>query len=255
MSEPLVVVTWNLNGLSDEPELLPTRAALALREIQPHRPHIIMFQELVWPLEEVLFPRLKALGYRPIHTVDQVDLATYYIGMYTRLPGICRKKPFAAGSDMNRYLLNAALEWRGEPLGAMTSHLESTAEGCAPELRCAQAREVLTTLGVCPRGVFGADTNLRVAEWSQLAPMMHAQGIRDAWVERGMPRATQYTWNCQRNDTLRRMRDPKPKMRLDQVWCKGLRCVSFELLGTTRVDDFIRFASDHFGILAKFEPL
>lgn len=253
----LLVASWNLNGLSDEPELLQSRMAAAARELLQHRPHLILVQEVTTEVEAVLTPLLTGGGYRNLQPQPPPFAAHYYVTIYSRLSGeaACRPLQFTTPTFMGRYLLNAAVQWRGKLLGVSTSHFESggaASFSSSPDLRVGQAQEVLATMGQCPHAIFGGDTNLRVAEFTSLSAFMQYHRVFDAWTAVGHPAETKFTWDCKKNDTLKGM-TVKPCMRLDHLWFRGLKCRSFELLGTRRLGSIIKFPSDHFGILARFE--
>ena len=254
-SDQLVVISWNLNGISEEENLMPQRATAALREMMQHHPHVIMIQELTDEMENILTPKLISLGYTNLQPKPPDYAAHYYVTVYTRLPGeaVCRPRPFQTTSCMGRYLLNCAVTWQGKPLGLLTSHLESGQASVlanSPRMRVGQAQEVIKTLAKCSVGIFGGDTNLRVAEGRELEPLMMSSGVNDAWIQIGSPYASKYTWNMKTNDNLDIRNGPI--MRLDQFWIKGLQCKSFQLIGTTRYGDIVKYPSDHYGILAKF---
>ena len=251
---PLAVLSWNINGLTDEPHLLRRRLAAAREIIAEKMPHIVLLQELTDDVLEIIRPAMLGLGYAPLAEGRPAFVpAPYYAGAYTRLPALAAAaRPFRSVSHMGRHLHTATVQWRGRPLGVFTAHLESLKQGA--DARLAQGEEVVEAMAQHARSVFGADTNLRVPEYNKLEKRMRPQGIKDAWTAAGAANATKYTWNMVVNDSLNfEGASFKPKCRYDMLWARGLRCVSFELVGDQRLSDELKFPSDHFGILGHFE--
>ena len=241
-SSALKVVSWNLNGLSEEQRDPRTEAALTeillgipmkklLAGASPKTPpDVVMLQEVVARTYHAhLRPHLRAAGFSIFP--EEPPQRSYFEVIAVRDRPIleAHSRPFA-DSALGRYLTTVRIE----QLTLMTAHLESLKSGSAD--RISQASHILWRLGSTPRSLFLGDTNLRESEWSAL----HSDGITDAWVAAGSDPSQKSTWGHR-----------GAACRFDRAWSHGLRVRSFGLLGTTFVEGLGQPPSDHRGICVQ----
>lgn len=239
MSDPIELVTWNLNGLDDD--ALDERTEVAMFTILlgappevalaggPPRPppDLVLLQEVVdRSLRAHIAPHLRAAGYQLFPT-EPPDRGYYEV--------IAVRGRAVLGADVLRFPRSgqgrALLRVRLPGLTVFTAHLESLSAGAA--VRLEQAAFALDQLRAAGPAVFGGDTNLRDPEWAKL----DATGVRDAWEDAGSPRALRATWNT---------------ARYDRVWTAGgAACVGFERIGGTPLASTGCTPSDHLGVRVR----
>lgn len=270
------MLTWNLNGfvrdrdllagLTRERHPLAERMQAAVDVILVERPNVVLLQECSQAVDAEVAPRLLDAGYRSLITLTSAVTDTYrkrrdlYPTMYANLPGEATVQPFACGSPSGRYMITGRVEWRGSFVGVITAQFDCA--NAATQQRNLQAIEVLKMLLEHKRAVFGGDTNLRKTEMQLLRKAMKqvdGNYCTDVWYERyaadpSAAQSTQFTYDRKLNDlvSLSASGSWQPRYRRDHVWERGLHCHKFRLVGTKRLDDRLKFPSDHFGIVADF---
>lgn len=250
------VLTWNTDGL--ELTALDQRAeALCLQTllVRPWHPHVVMLQEVVARTFHAHFkPHFQAAGFElypssPPDT-DYFDLLAWRAPL-ERIDA--RRIPFD-NSVMGRALTEAELRVGEHEIRVVTSHLESLRESSVA--RIGQLYTVAEhLLGWDGPAVFGGDTNLREAEWKEVAS--RHPDLRDAWEGAGSPERARYTWEPGENPNIRVKPGPKRGggMRFDRVLTNAhLVAKGIETIGKIEVEGTGgRFVSDHYGVVARVD--
>ena len=245
------LVTWNLNGLSEQ--ALNLRFEVALHEtllgarieellrgkkpIQP--PSLILLQEVTEAGFFALKPHLKAgsFDYFPRQPPDR----GYFELVAVRAP--------CSIVEAHSELLPETLYGRwlhqlevATPLGSktiFTAHFDSGPEKRVSEIREVQTRAVLERLN--QDAVFGGDTNLRDHEW--MAAAEGAPLVQDAWEAAGADERHRFTWH-----------GAGRRARFDRVWTStNLTVLGFETFGGAYVSGLGQPPSDHLGLRVKFK--
>lgn len=236
----LHLTTWNLNGLDPADLDVRTEAACLALLLRPDPPDVVMLQEVVgrsWHAH--LKHHFAAAGYVPVPAdPPRATRSEYFCVLLVRktLPiEHSGADPFP-GSEMGRQLVWATIDWSGRSALVATSHLESGREASA--IRVAQLGAVVDGL-LTHEGpaVFGADTNLRVAEEARVPRL---DEVTDAWVAAGSRKDDRATWPSV-------PRDRRPGARFDRVLVKGCDVTSFAVAGQ-RAPGLPGAPSDHLRI-------
>ncbi|XP_075239129.1 tyrosyl-DNA phosphodiesterase 2-like isoform X2 [Convolutriloba macropyga] len=262
----LRIMTWNVDCLSEK--LLKSRMIAIFNEIKSRKPDIVMLQEIIDPVLMSLYDVFLKdfLVYKP-----DTDFG-YFVVM------LVRKSTFSnvnfhtikyTASDMGRNLIRCDAEFLGIPMSFYTTHLESTKAVYQTRVKqLQQCVNEMTGNDVAQFKLLAGDLNLRDAELTTVEKM---SSIKDAWIESGSVKESQYTWDMSVNDNLENMKNSKVKCRFDRVYyisekhtsysnevgadekCNDrLELKSFELIGKERLGCGM-FPSDHFGILTDFK--
>lgn len=182
----LSLVTWNLFGLEPLQRDVRTEAA-CMGLLLEDPPDIVCFQEVIdRTLVAHLRPHFSNAGYA--HVVQPAS-TEYTCALFVRSPLALMSagvRPFPS-SQMGRALLEATVDWNGQPVLILTAHMESLKSGSAA--RREQLARIRQRLETHPGpALFAGDTNLRDAEVGDLGT------LRDAWEVAGSP-ADRFTWS------------------------------------------------------------
>lgn len=235
------VVTWNLNGLEPvdlgprtEGALFTMLLGATLEEIVEtgptvEAPAVLLLQEVVdTSFHAHIAPHLKAAGYRLFP--EQPPERSYFEVIAVRAPIQHASTERFARTGMGRALTRVEIPG----LTLFTGHLESLGPGRPARLE--QTAFVLDALASCDGpALFGGDTNLRKAEWSDV-PV--PPGITDAWEVLGSSKASANTWG---------------RARYDRFWLKDLRPTSLSLVGAGPLPATGTPPSDHRGVRVSVE--
>ena len=97
--------------------------------------------------------------------------------------------------------------------------------------------------------IFGGDLNTRDSD------LASTEGIQDMWIQLGIRKEVEFTWDMQRYYNLELVATSKykPRLRFDRLYIrhgadKAVRLLKFELVGLVKVAECQKYPSDHFGI-------
>lgn len=207
-------------------------AAMQGRPLKP-LPELLLLQEMTRRAWVSAFSgHLKAAGFvsYPEVPLDRED----HCLLAVRPPWSFVKVEFRdfENSPLRRQALWATLRHAdGTEVCVCTAHMESLRSG--GDARLSQAREIDQWLHEVPAGIFVGDTNLRRAEWEDLAPDFRS---KDAFEVAGRPSQARHTWL---HEASRR------GYRFDRAWLRGVELGQFWLRKPPRN------ATDHFGVEIK----
>eukprot|EP01147_Barroeca_monosierra_P011157 gene11157-3215_t len=280
------IVSWNINGLTDNPSLLLPRIRAMIDLVAKLNVDVVLLQEVTPDIFKQLSDDMNSRGYfscdeppnmpPPSHSIMEMlglkmsDISSasldtitphYFTSMYVRKATIAllesNRDPFE-DTVMMRDL--ASMDIRHSPtkqrIWIGNIHLESGQKASAT--RCSQLKASLKALDHHVIGLVAGDTNLRDSESNRVKKDFSKERIDestaacivDTWEALGSDSSTRYTWDMLVNDTLQ-MSGRTPRMRFDRCFSKNLSPVRFKLLGTER-DPILGFISDHFGICVDF---
>lgn len=246
----LSMISWNVDGL--DTDQLGERARGLCSYIVLYTPDVVFLQELIPPYVQYL--KKRAVSYLLIEGGED----SYFTGMMlkkSRLKFLGSEIISYPTTQMMRNLLVAQVDFRGQKLCLMTSHLESC-KGHAEE-RMKQLRVVMKRMREAPDDVtvlFGGDTNLRDPE---VAKVGLPPTVCDVWERLGKEEHCRYTWDT-KNNTNKAV-NYVSRCRFDRIY---FRPASKE--GVTRLapDHMVlvgldklecgRYTSDHWGIYCSF---
>ncbi|XP_070702558.1 tyrosyl-DNA phosphodiesterase 2 [Pempheris klunzingeri] len=246
----LSLISWNLDGL--DTDNLPERARGLCSYLVLYTPDVVFLQELI--PSYVLYLKKRAVSYLIIEGGEE----GYFTGMMLKKSriGFMESEIVAyPTTQMMRNLLVAQVNFKGQKLCLMTSHLESC-KGHAEE-RMKQLRVVMQKISVAPDDVtvlFGGDTNLRDTE---VAKVGLPRSVCDVWERLGKQEHCRYTWDTKANNN--KTVPYISRCRFDRVYFRpatkdGVPCLApdhFALVGLEKLDCG-RFTSDHWGIYCSF---
>lgn len=236
MSEPLRVLTWNVDGLNTTRlgarmekiclEILiggDLRAAMEGRPVPPP-PHVVALQEVVHIAQRGYFAKHFAAAGFSFYPEDRPGISEYWEMIAVRAPWRivhAERAPFDY-SPLGRALTRLELAHEdGREITVLTAHMESLRSGHGPRL--AQAAEIDAAM----KGrdaVFMGDTNLRESETRELS-----LSLRDAFEELGRPKRAAHTWWPEESDR---------GFRFDRVWLSGaLRATALKTRRRTKLSD------------------
>jgi len=274
----LRVLTWNVWF---QPVELRKRIEAIGKIIREKDPHIIFLQEVTPEIMEVIFKSewfLKS-GYKCGQNILALLQLPYFVLVISKLAfrmhGFTNK---FINSGMGRYLRLDFLKFKGVPITAASTHLESPvgpwmqggrADMFAPE-RKAQLRQSFQVIGEkCTKGdfcIFGGDMN-----WNDVLKRKRNDGLlplppgwKDCWLEdpthKGDPG---FTYDARSNAML----SGYLQNRLDRIFWKGesLSLNRIEMVGKDQIPGLTYLKktkstektlpvlpSDHYGLLAHF---
>eukprot|EP00049_Salpingoeca_infusionum_P010603 m.183186 g.183186 ORF g.183186 m.183186 type:complete len:337 (-) comp14688_c0_seq6:1949-2959(-) len=252
----LRVASWNINGLSEQEDLIGLRFRKACIAIVKAKADVVALQEVV-PSQVALLSRLLlANGYQKCGDVPELIKGKphpyFTLTFYKQQPGFklshVARIPFP-NSIMMRDMLICTFSLGGEAIEVVNLHLESEARFSAS--RIAQADIVLEHLCDVEFGVAIGDLNIRDREAAQ-ALRPHTGAVQDAWEACGSKKESKFTWDLVLNDTIKFGNGSKPRLRFDRCWFRGFNAKGLQLLGTEESPD-VGFISDHFGLLVDLE--
>lgn len=247
------LLTWNLNGLDDQSLDDRTEAAVfmsvtgvTLAQLSAGvpaapPPDVIVYQEVVPRTYHAhVAPHLERGGY----TVTPVNIPqrqNFEVVAVLAKHKVLRTHTTALQQSVfgrELHTVDVQPADSAKEVSILTGHFDSGAE--QSRQRMAQARQVMASMG--GRSIFAGDTNLRAAEWDNLATTTM---VIDAWEAIGEPAALRRTW-----------RSAQRGARFDRVWLgDGLATRALHAIGTEELPGVGLTPSDHIGLVATFDVL
>lgn len=209
------------------------RNVALLQELQAHRPHVMLFQEVTPPFVRALQAAewlkdgywLSGVEHNEIGAVMAARVRCHSLGFY----------PLT--SQMGRRLLVADFG----SVRVATAHFESN-RGSA-EIREIQFKEAQEILG--SDAVLAGDFNCEAGDPESVV----LRGV-DAWT--ALKREAGYTLDSERNPMLKSQAPTRTvQARIDRLLCYGLEPCKIRLLGTASEQGLL--PSDHFGLLTTLK--
>ncbi|XP_039977101.1 tyrosyl-DNA phosphodiesterase 2 isoform X1 [Xiphias gladius] len=246
----LSVISWNVDGL--DTDNLAERARGLCSYLVLYTPDVVFLQELIPPYVQYL--KKRAVSYLIIEGGEN----HYFTGMMlkrSRVKLVESEIVTYPSTQMKRNLLLAQVDFKGQKLCLMTSHLESC-KGHAEE-RMKQLRVVMRRMSEAPDNVtvlFGGDTNLRDTE---VAKVGLPSSVCDVWEQLGKQEHCRYTWDTKTNNN--KNIPFVSRCRFDRVYLRPatkdgvprLAPDHMALVGLEKLDCG-RYTSDHWGIYCSF---
>lgn len=248
------LITWNIDGLDEKDRSERTSAVIST--VRRLRPDVLYLQEVVpttWDrLTSALESRYECRAANPelpyFHAVFVARKETIHVSDSLKITKFPQ-------SQMLRHLLHQEVTIAGQTLHLLTSHLESTKNYTGERKRqLAQVFGEMQKLAANDSvSIFGGDLNVRDSEVEAVGV---PQGCVDVWEVCGADPGKKFTWDTAVNHNLQ---VPfKSRCRFDRLYlCQGaspsVKATSFELIGQDLIESCVRYPSDHWGILAKFE--
>jgi tyrosyl-DNA phosphodiesterase 2 len=240
----LRLLTLNINGL-DAKRIGPRMEKLCLELLvggdlmaalegraTPPVPDVVVFQEMTRQAHMgQVRPHLRAAGFTLFPDKPPAGKEEYTL-LAVRQPWVLVDsdvREFEHSPLARQYLVATVQAADGDRVRVLSAHMESLRSG--GEARVAQAEELDQLLSDSDvPAVFAGDTNLREAEWAELAPGFRAQ---DAFIVAGSPKSAGATW----------WPEESPRgFRFDRVWLSAGWTVA--QLRVRRMAD----VSDHAGV-------
>ncbi|PAA79395.1 hypothetical protein BOX15_Mlig014531g3, partial [Macrostomum lignano] len=244
----LCVMSWNLDGLTDQQVEARTRAAIAvLRDAEPHAVHLQeVAPDTLDLLRRLLRDRYEFVDGRA-HPDDRYFTATLLRRGRLQLlsPSLHRFE----GSRMDRTLLAVRVKSANGPeVLLLNTHLESTKDFAAERKR--QLSTALRTLTESAKpALLAGDLNLRDAELQAIGGL--PAGVLDAWSHCGARPEAQYTWDATRNRNIQNM--GRARCRFDRMLAWRMQPLDFQLVGLQPAAGTQLFPSDHWGLVGLFQ--
>ncbi|XP_051247366.1 tyrosyl-DNA phosphodiesterase 2 [Dicentrarchus labrax] len=246
----LSLISWNVDGL--DTDNLAERARGLCSFLVLYTPDVVFLQELIPPYVQYL--KKRAVSYLIIEAGEE----GYFTGMMlkkSRVKFVESEIVTYPTTQMMRNLLVAQVDFKGQRLCLMTSHLESC-KGQAEE-RMKQLRVVMQRMREAPDNVtvlFGGDTNLRDAE---VAKVGLPPSVCDVWERLGKQEHCRYTWDTKANSN--KTVPYVSRCRFDRVYFRPANKDGvprqapdhMALVGLEKLDCG-RYISDHWGIYCSF---
>ena len=273
-NEKICVVSWNINGLTDDKGLLPDRFSLMCKQLQTVQADLVLLQEVEDQFYPLLHQLLASLGFEACGqpptfgtlpqlpgshgayaAIDSDSVLPYFTMTFVRSSRFTLVKhtrmPFQ-GSRMMRDLNIVDVRCKVTHRRIWVGNVHFESQAASGPLRCKQFAAALQALEQHGVGLLAGDTNLRDKEakttLSQHASAKRDTQIKDAWEASGKPQGAKYTWDTVANDTLDTSHWKfQPRSRFDRCFLKRLDPCSFRLIGTHK-DPHVGFISDHFGL-------
>jgi endonuclease/exonuclease/phosphatase family metal-dependent hydrolase len=242
------VLTWNLNGLDDTKLDERTEAAVfisvtgyTVRQLangkKPHHaPDVLMFQEVTErTFEAHLNTHLPRGGYT-LYPATPPERETFEVIAVRKPAQIIRAQTVPLERSLygrNLTIVDVdGVPGMTAPIRLLTAHFDSGVE--EGPVRVAAAKQVAAAMN--ERSLFAGDTNMRNAEWDQVADGL---GLVDAWEAVGSPDDLKRTWRMFERGA-----------RFDRIWLgAGLHAVDIHGLGTKPLSGLPQGPSDHIGLL------
>lgn len=248
------LLTWNIDGL-DEKDIVE-RTFAVIETVKRLRPDVLYLQEVVPMTWDML---TNALESRYEFRAANTELPYFHAVLVARKDTIqvsdSLKITKFPHSQMLRHLLHQVVVIAGHAIHLFTSHLESTKNFAGERKRqLTQAFGEMQKLAVNDSvSIFGGDLNIRDSEVDAVGM---PQGCVDVWEACGADPGKKYTWDTSTNHNLQVAY--KSKCRFDRLYlCQGasppVKATSFKLIGQDLIESCVRYPSDHWGIMAKFE--
>jgi endonuclease/exonuclease/phosphatase family metal-dependent hydrolase len=246
------LLTWNLNGLTSDFLDERTEAAVflaatgqTLSQLSRSKgksahaaPDVMLFQEVVdKTFHAHLKPHLEHGGYH-LFPSEPPGRAQFEV-VAVRSPAVIAT---AETMPLERSLYGRMLTVvtitgiagaaPGDPVKVLTSHFDSgTSE---KKVRLAELHQVNEVMD--ERTVFGGDTNLRAAEWTEVREKV---GFEDVWEALGKPDDSKATWHAEERSA-----------RFDRIWVGAqLTPTKLTLVGDKPIGGYGVMPSDHIGLI------
>ncbi|KAM9384539.1 tyrosyl-DNA phosphodiesterase 2 isoform 2-T2 [Pholidichthys leucotaenia] len=246
----LSLISWNVDGL--DTDNIAERARGLCSYLVLYTPDVVLLQELIPPY--VAYLKKRAVSYLIIEGGED----GYFTGMMlkkSRVKFLESQIVTYPTTQMMRNLLIAQVNFKGQKLWLMTSHLESC-KGHADE-RMKQLRMVMQRMKEAPDDVtvlFGGDTNLRDAEVSKVGL---PSTVCDVWEQLGKQEHCRYTWDTKANNN--KTISYVSRCRFDRIYLRPAAKEAvphvapdhMALVGLEKLDCG-RYTSDHWGIYCSF---
>ncbi|VDP41108.1 unnamed protein product [Soboliphyme baturini] len=251
------ILSWNIDGL--RPQSRVTRAKAVATVVLQELPTFVFLQEVVAENLTVLNGMLSTQYECYAGTQEYTYFTVIYVRKGTAKRTHKETVPFSQTS-MGREMVIVKLEGGQCPCVLVATHLESTAR--FRRERISQLNEVYTFITAkvdsAQTVFFGGDLNLRDAEFVESS--CDPSKVVDLWEVCGSSKATQYTWDCTKNDTLHLDGKFLPRNRFDRLYMRpsiprAFKPKEFRLVGIHRIRATMCFPSDHFGILSVLDVL
>ncbi|XP_034016987.1 tyrosyl-DNA phosphodiesterase 2 isoform X2 [Thalassophryne amazonica] len=246
----LSLISWNVDGL--DTDNLAERARGLCSYLVLYSPDVVFLQELIPPYVQYL--KKRAVSYVFIEAGE----CGYFTGMMLKRGRVKLLEseivPYPT-TKMMRNLLVAQVDFKGQKLCLMTSHMESCKSH--GEERKKQLRVVMQRMSETPDHVtvvFGGDTNLRDYE---VAKVGLPADVCDVWEQLGKQEHCRYTWDTQTNSN--KSIAFVCRCRFDRIYFRpatkeGILHLApdhMALVGLEKLDCG-RYTSDHWGIFCSF---
>ncbi|XP_028256513.1 tyrosyl-DNA phosphodiesterase 2 isoform X2 [Parambassis ranga] len=245
----LSLISWNVDGL--DTDNLAERARGLCSYLVLYTPDVVFLQELIPPY--VRYLKKRAVGYLLIEGGEEA----YFTGMMlkkSRVKFVESEIVTYPSTRMMRNLLVAQVNFRGQKLCLMTSHLESCKANA--EERMKQLRVVMQRMREAPEDVtvlFGGDTNLRDTEVAKMGLPPNVC----VWEHLGKREHCRYTWDTKANTN--KSIEFVCRFRFDRIYLRPatkegvphLVPERMALVGLEKLDCG-RYTSDHWGIYCSF---
>ena len=255
--EEFSVISYNVNGLSDEYSYVIERCREISRLVSNESPDVIFFQETTNETCLLYSTFLRPYGYNLVSSQQSVQSIIFTVA-FSRHIGVCQRAKFdgAATSVMGRDLLKYELLINNRKCHFLSGHLESLGE--SSKIRVAQLEEALNFIGKFEGpAVLVGDLNIRSKEADGIFKKLKKRSkdcaelfrIVDCWEFLGKVDMNKNTWICA-EPSLSHI-----QARYDRVYCNGcfITPVEFRLIGKdVMLSPVLTTPSDHFGIYVKF---
>ena len=251
------VISYNVNGLSNERSYVIERCKEICRLVSQESPDLIFFQETTNETSLIYSMLLHPHGYRLVSSQQSVQ-STIFTVAFSRHIGECQRINFtgAATSVMGRDLLKFDLFINNRKSQFLSGHLESLGE--YSKIRIAQLEYALDTIGIFQgSAILVGDLNIRSKEAEGIIKKLKKKSkdnselfkIVDCWEYLGKQDNNKNTWICA-EPTLSHI-----QARYDRMYFNGvfMTPIEFRLIGKdVMLPPILTTPSDHFGIYAKF---
>lgn len=255
--EEFSIISYNVNGLSDEYSYVAERCREISRLVSKESPDVIFFQETTNETCLLYSSFLRPYGYHLISSQQSVQ-STIFTVAFSRHIGVCHRAKFdgAATSVMGRDLLKYELLINNRKCLFLSGHLESLAE--YSKIRVAQLEEALDVIGKFEGpAILVGDLNIRSKEADGILKRLKKKfkdcaelfRIVDCWEFLGKVDVNKNTWICA-EQSLSHI-----QARYDRMYCNCsfITPVEFRLIGKDiMLSPVLTTPSDHFGIYVKF---
>ncbi|XP_059412566.1 tyrosyl-DNA phosphodiesterase 2-like [Carassius carassius] len=246
----LSFISWNVDGL--DTLSLAERARGLCSYLVLYTPDVVFLQELIPSYIQYL--KKRAVSYLFVEGSDD----GYFTAIMLKKSRVKLLESEIIGyptTQMLRNLLVAQVNFSGQKLYLMTSHLESCKN--QSEERMKQLRVVFQKMMEAPEDatvIFAGDTNLRDSEVVKVGGL--PPGVCDVWEQLGKQEHCRYTWDTKANSNK-----TVPyicRCRFDRIFLRSAKTGPrvtpdhMVLVGMEKLDCG-RYTSDHWGIYCTFK--
>lgn len=254
----LILITWNIDGISDKNLVLRTEAVCKI--IQDIKADIVFLQEVIPDSEKIIRNKLDK-----DYAIKDARIWKSFPAQYYTL-NLVKKNSYVKIiesevidyklSVMTRNMNISHVSINGVTAHFVNTHLESTKDYSSHRIeQMSQIHEWCQTIPREEPVVIAGDLNMRDKELEDAGGL--PRDWIDVWESTGKKKECQYTWDMTRNDNLQMNSRWKPRCRFDRVLVRDskpskLMPVSFNLIGIERLKPHVCFPSDHWGIMSLF---